>query len=196
MKKLLCTLSATLVLALTVGAQDKLVVWNGEDAAKGHGWSAPKNDDNSFKAQKETARSGDTALELKLKGDAWFGGGFNWHDWWPETAGNDTSAFTHLVFACKIKGDLDANIGVSLGSNNRNSTEPVLLSTYAKDVNLRDGEWHEITIPLADFKSAEGKPFDRKAVWEIGFGSWQQDSRSFSLFLDDITFVKREAKTE
>ena len=185
--------AATLVSADTAS----LTVWDGETAARGGGWASPHADDkdkNFIKPQTATAHGGETALELRLEGGAWLGGGWNWHAWWPGDAGTDTTGFTHLVFWAKAAGGAVENFTVHLtgSGNNKNSSEPVRVAEHAKGVDLHDGEWHKIQIPLADFLSKEDKPFDRKTVWEITFGTWSQNERAFSLFIDDIGFVKIE----
>ena len=183
---------AALAAATSIADTPTLIVWNGEDAAKGGGWAAPQKDTNSFKAQTATAKSGDTALELRLEGGAWMGGGWNWFGWWPEDAGTDTTDHTHLVFWIKQTGNVE-NLTVALTcSSTKNATETVQVATYMKAADPKNEGWREVAIPLADFKAAADKPFDRKTVWGIDFGSWSQDERAFSLFIDDIGFAKRE----
>ena len=185
--------AATLAVArVFADAPKPLVVWNGESAANGHGWAAPQKDANSFKAQTATAKSGNTALELRLEGEGWIGGGWNWHGWWPDDAGDDTTAYTHLVFWIKQKGDVE-NLTVLLTcSATKNGTENVQVAQYMKAADPKDDGWREVVVPLADFKAAPDKPFDRKTVWGIDFGSWAQHGRSFTLFIDDIGFANIE----
>jgi len=195
MKKTILLLAACFLLPVFANTP-LLTVWNGEEAARGGGWAVPRNEANSIKTQTATAYSGDTALEFQFEGNAWLGGGWNWFSWWPEDAGTDTTAFTHLVFRIQQHGDVQ-NLTVSLASSsNKNASEPVRLADYFKNVVLDAREWHQAVIPLADFKSQEDKPFDPKTVWEITFGTWAQHSRTFTLFIDDIGFEKREPKIE
>ena len=190
-------LLATCALFLAHAETPTLTVWDGGDAAKGGGWAAPKKDENTLKAQTAVSHSNDNALELHLEGDAWMGGGWNWHAWWPEDAGTDTTPYTHLVLWLRQKGDAIENLTVTLSSSStKNGAEPVAVAKYLKDADVNDGEWHEVLIPLADFKGADDKPYDPKAAWEITLGSWSQNTRAFSLFVDDIAFTTREAKLE
>ena len=194
MKKLLIASLLTAGCSLsTLADTPPLVVWNGESAAEGHGWTSPQKDANTFKAQTATARSGNTALELRLEGGGgeWMGGGWNWHGWWPDDAGNDTTPYSHLVFWVKQSGDVEGLTVLLNCSGTKNGTEPVPVATYMKAADPKDDGWREVVVPLADFKTAEGKPFDRKTVWGIDFGSWAQNDRAFTLFIDDIGFENR-----
>jgi len=57
---------------------NRVVVWDGESAAQGAGWSNPKG--STIGPQTVVAHSGNTALEFKFKGggDDWPGAGWNW----------------------------------------------------------------------------------------------------------------------
>ncbi len=193
MKKTLLAFSALCALSLSA-----VTVWNGEDVATGGGWAGPKNEINFFKPQTDFAHNGTTALELHGEGAEWIGGGWNWMNWWPENGGTDLTAFSHLTFWIRQSGDAIENLTVTLVSSiTKNPAEPVPLANYVKAANLRDAAWHEIVIPVADFKPKNDEtPFDPKAVWEIIFGSWAQYPRAFSLYIDDIDFINREQKID
>ena len=177
--------------------ETSLVVWDGEDVARGSGWASPKIDKNTFKPQTNTVHSGASALALHLEGERWIAGGWSWHGWWPADAGTDTTPFTHLTFQLLHAGDPVENFSVALTcSATKNACASVPIADHLKRIDLFDNNWHKISIPLTAFKSAEDKPFDPKTVWEITFGSWSEEARAFSLFIDDITFVKNEPEFE
>ena len=170
-------------------AADKLVVWDGDQITDGQSWVAPQRDTNSYKPQAAEAHSGKTALELRAEGAEWVGGGWNWHGWWPPTAGADTTRFTHLTFWLKVKGRFTNQINVWLNcSATKKECTKVNLFDYVKDV--ADGQWHELVIPLADL-TKEQTGFDPKTVWEFDLGTWSPETGSISLFVDDIAFENR-----
>jgi len=187
---------AALWLALASGraaGAEKLVVWDGEDAANGNSWVAPKKDTNYFKAQDKDAHSGKTALELRAEGEQWMGGGWNWHGWWPEDSGDDISGFRNLTFWIKVTGRKPASLTVALNcSSTKKPTAALSILDYSKDA--ADGQWHEVVIPMEDFAKKEKTEFDPKKAWEIDLGTWAQEKDPVSLFIDDIAFDNRPAK--
>jgi hypothetical protein len=58
-------------------AVKRVVVWDGEQASTGAGWTNPTT--ATIKPQTVEAHSGNTALEFRFKGDkGWLGAGWNW----------------------------------------------------------------------------------------------------------------------
>ena len=175
---------------------EPLTVWNGEDHNGGVAWVAPQTPVNAFRQQGDQAHSGHSALELTGNGVEWIGGGWSWRGWYPPGAGEDIRVFSNLVFWIKITGDDPGMLSVALVS--AITTKPsgqVLVGEYAGDsVNLRDGSWHEIVVPLADLAAAKDKLFDPRSVWEIDLNTWAPAARAFHVYVDDISFDNRPAR--
>ena len=80
-------------------AEDRLVVWDGDKFASGHGWCGPGGGFTFIKAQSEEAHNGKVAIEFhgELNG-GWCGGGWNWYGWYPPNAGTDIRGYRNLSF--------------------------------------------------------------------------------------------------
>ena len=171
----------------------KLVVWDGETAANGASWVTPKKDSNYFKPQEKETHSPKAALELRAEGEPYVGGGWNWHSWWPEDAGDDISGFKNLTFWIKVTGRKPVTLTVALNcSSTKKATAALSILDYCKDA--ADGQWHEVVVPLEDFAKKEKTDFDPKKAWEADFGTWAQENDAVSLFIDDLGFDSREKK--
>lgn len=175
------------------------VIWNGEDdAAAAKGW-ADCDKKPGCKAQLEPTPgagvNGSAGLKFQGEGPGFLGMGWNWFGWYPDTGGTDVSAYQTLTFSVRIVAaspalapDL-AGTSVSLGcSKGKKSSASVAFSKYAKDA--LDGNWHKVTIPLAELQKAEGKELDLKTIWEFRIGTWSGSERKFEIYLDDIAFEK------
>lgn len=183
---------------LTLSPRDaRLTVWDGEAFARGLAWTGPPSPLNFIKPQTDEAYSGRVALEFRGEGAGWIGGGWNWHGWYPEKAGDDIRPYANLVFRIKIVGDDPGGLTVALVSSlTKKPTGAVPVAEYAGDgVNLRDGQWHEVVIPLRDLMTTGKDPFDPSRVWELSLNSWAPKRRAFSVFLDDIGFDTRPVRS-
>ena len=171
----------------TSASLKRLVVWDGEQAAKGAGWANPKP--CSIGPQTAEAHSGDTALEFKFQGggDEWLGAGWNWCAFQTGPYGTDITAFKSFTFWMKTKGKVtDPQINLLCNGEKfdlpEHHTEKVSVLNYCS--RLLDGKWHQVTIPLADFNPPKG--FDPLHVGEVQMFNAGEGDGSF--FMDDIGF--------
>jgi len=175
------------------------VVWDGDEtggAAKG--W-ADCDKKPACKAllgpEPGVGRNNSIGLKFAGEGPGWIGSGWNLFGWWPKDAGVDVSGTTHLVLWVKVEiknaeqGFAPDALTVALKCSNSDKciSNPAPLAKYTKD-KLLDGQWHEIAVPLSDVKKVE---FDPKKVWEVGVNVWSETPKSFTVFVDDISFQKR-----
>lgn len=177
--------------------QPRLIVWDGDEVAKGGGWvhvsKDPKNQTSFFKAQDREVHNGKKALELHAEVGEWAGGGWNWHSWTPKDAGDDVRGYQNLTFwvkyDCAIKpGALQ--VAISSSGDNQTSAHLDALK-YCADA--LDGQWHEVVIPLKDLQTDSS--LDPKKVWEINIGLWLGSAEKFSLYVDEIGFAGRAPAT-
>ena len=173
-------------------ASERMIVWDGDTFAHGHGWAAPQEPFIYLKSQTEEAHSGKVALEFHGDGAGWMGGGWNWHGWYPENAGTDISGFRNLVLWAKAVGDDPGGIELLLHcSAGKKQTGKVSVQGYCPDLN--DGQWHEIVIPLADlYHGVAG--YDPRKTWQFDLNIWAPKERRFSLYIDDIGFDNRRSR--
>jgi sugar phosphate isomerase/epimerase len=172
-------------------AVKRVVVWDGEQASKGDGWTTPAT--ATIKPQSVEAHSGNTALEFKFKGSKeWLGAGWNWLAFKTGNVGTDASAMKNLTFWIKTKGKggaLQLNLlcnGEVLDTPEEHTAKVQVLKYCPR---LLDGEWHEVVIPLADLTPAKG--FNPRIISEIHFGFMAGEGTDGSFFVDDIAFDGR-----
>jgi Carbohydrate binding domain (family 11) len=164
----------------------RMVVWDGEQAVKGTGWTNPKT--CSIGPQTVEAHSGNTAVEFKFKGDGdWLGAGWNWCAFQTGPYGTDISAMKKFTFWIKSKGKI-TDLQINLLCNGpvfdmpEHHTEKVSVLAYCPQ--LSDGQWHQVSIPLTDLKQPKG--FDPLHVGELQmFNAGAGDG---SYFFDDLAF--------
>jgi len=175
-----------------------LVVWDGETATKGAGWANPSAT-CTISAQTDEAHSGNTAVEFRFKGDGkngWLGCGWDWASFQVGEYGTDISTMKNFSFWLKVKGtaaDLAFNLlcnGEPALDQPQHHTEKVIVSKYCP--NWKDGEWHQIIVPLKDLVQPVG--FDAKHVAEMQFFNTGAGDGSF--FIDDLAFDGTSAKTQ
>jgi hypothetical protein len=181
---------------------ERLTVWDGERSdLKAAGWSGPDPKTKSIAAVPGVGVHDSVGLRWQAAGSQWMGFGWNWFSWYPRNAGTDVTDYEALVFALRIEAPLPAQrptaeaLMVTLsssGGTGKKSTASVGLTKYAP-ATLMDGSWHEITIPMADLY-AGAKGFDRKTVWELDFGHWSEQTKTFTATIDDIGFVKSRSR--
>ena len=146
-------------------AEKRIVVWDGEQANIGAGWVNPTT--STIKPQSAESHSGNTALEFKFKGsNQWLGAGWNWCAFKTGPHGADITSMKYFTFWIKKKGKV-ADLQINLLCNGKvfdmpeHHTEKVSVLKYCPQ--LLDGEWHQVRIPLTNFKQPMG--FDR-TVWK------------------------------
>jgi hypothetical protein len=190
---MLLALSTTVIYAAEVNGEmpvplKSVVVWDGEKATKGAGWSNPKG--STIGPQTAEAHSGHSALEFKFKGgsgDEWPGAGWNWCAFQTGPYGTDITPFKYFTFWMKTKGKV-VDPKINLLCNGRvfdlpeHHTEKVSILNYCPQ--LLDGDWHKVSIPLADLKQPKG--FDPLHVGEVHMFNAGAGDGSF--FMDDIGF--------
>ena len=173
-------------------ASERMIVWDGDRFAHGHGWAAPQKPFIYLKSQTEEAHGGKVALEFHGDGAGWMGGGWNWHGWYPENAGTDISGFRNLVLWAKVVGDDPGGIELLLHSSaGKKQTGKVSVQDYCPDLN--DGKWHEIVIPLVDLYHGV-KGYDPRKTWQLDLNIWAPKERRFSLYIDDVGFDNRRSR--
>ncbi len=172
-------------------AVKRVVVWDGEQAKTGGGWTNPAT--MSIKPQTAEAHSGNTSLEFNFKGNKeWLGAGWNWMAFKTGILGTDASEMKNLTFWIKSKGKagpLQINLlcnGVVLDTP-EGHTAKVQVLRYCPQ--LLDGQWHEVVIPLAALKPAKG--FNPKIMCELQMGFMAEAGTDGSFFIDDIAFDDR-----
>ena len=138
------------------------------------------------------------ALAFHAEGKEWNGCGWNWFGWYPENAGSDIRPYDELQLWLRLeskskhhapgKDGFAVLLGCSKGGKN---TAGVQVTKYAEG-DVYDGKWHKVTIPLGDlYIGNEGKEFDPETAWELRIVTWDPHPRDFTVYLDDITFVKK-----
>ncbi len=167
----------------------QVVVWDGEQANKGAGWTNPTT--ATIKPQTVEAHSGKKALEFKFESNKeWVGAGWNWCAFQTGHYGTDISAMKNFTFWIKKKG-IVADLQINLLCNGpvfdmpEHHTEKVSVLKYCPQ--LLDGKWHKVSIPLADLKQPEG--FDPLHVAELQMFNAGVGDGSF--IFDDIAFDNR-----
>jgi len=187
--------------AAPVVSGSQMLIWNGDDVkGTAQGWGdcdqKPKCKVTIGLVEKEGV-NGSAALRIHGLGGGWLGGGWNWFGWWPENGGTDISQYDDVTFMVRVVAKEEkllpdaGGVGVGLRcSNGKHSSPFIPIGQRAK--NFTDGKWHKVSIPISEFrKGKEGKSFDLKSVWELNFSAWNDSSREFDLYFDDISVEKR-----
>ena len=102
----------------------------------------------------------------------------------------------NLVFWMKVEvlegamGPAPDALGTSLSSSTaEGETEWVPFASFMPDVDLFDGEWHKVVIPLsALWDSEKGKAFDKKKAWGWNIGEWSGEPQNYTIYFDEIGF--------
>jgi hypothetical protein len=174
--------------AIEVPATRDLLVWNGDEEAKGGGWLWPEQAPMVKPAPAASAaRIGKQGLAMHVEGVPTMGFGWNWFGWFPKEAASDISAMRTLVFAIRVDGaSKPTAVRVQVKSNdNQGSAEVDLLPLYP---TLCDGKWHEIAVPLATLQ-ASGK-LDATKAWELAFALSAPAAITCDVSIDEIGFAK------
>jgi hypothetical protein len=170
-----------------VPARD-LMVWNGDEVAKGGGFNWPEKAGMTKPAPtNDGARAGKAALKFHLEAVRQGGFGWNWHGWFPKDAGTDISAMAAVVLAVRVDGAAKPDsLSVSLKSNNgKQSKEADLVALYP---GLLDGQWHEAVVPLTAI--LPGGELDLAKAWEIVVSATAKADMTCDIYLDEVGFAK------
>jgi hypothetical protein len=179
----------TTVCGLAAGEVVQIVAWDGEREAKGAGWTNVTGGGFvTVQPQTEVAHSGNTALEMRAKGQKWLGAGWNWVGF-AKREGTDVRTMKNFVFWVKRSGqagDLLINLlcGGEVFDTPEHHTAKVRLINYCPE--LHDGAWHRVVIPLADLQTVPG--FDFTKVCEVQMGMMAKAPVDCSFYFDDIGF--------
>lgn len=127
------------------------------------------------------------------EGPEWLGFGWNWFGWWPADAGTDISQYKAIKFWIRVQGKSaqeapdPRSVKVQLAcSKTKELSAGVVIADYAAD--FADGQWHEVTLPVAEFLKGDGAQFDPHTAWEFRIGTWAADARNFDMHFDEIGF--------
>lgn len=181
-------LPADLTQVIDVPAKRDLLVWNGDEEAKGSGWLWPEQAPMTKPAPAPTsARIGKQGLAMHVEGVANVGFGWNWFSWFPKDAATDISSMGSLVLAIRIDGaSKPTSVRVQVKSNdNQGSAEVDLLPLYP---TLCDGKWHEVAVPLATLQA--GGKLDATKAWELCFAMGATGMLTCDVSLDEVGFSK------
>ena len=167
-------------------AVKRVVVWDGEQANRGAGWTNPTT--CTVELQTAEVHSGNTAVEFKFQGSgAWLGAGWNWCAFQTGPYGTDITAMKNFTFWVKKKG-IVSDLQINLLCNGKefdmpeHHTEKVSVLEYCPQ--LFDGQWHHVSIPLVDFTQPKG--FDPLHLGELQMFNAGAGDGSF--FFDDLAF--------
>ncbi len=167
-----------------------LKVWNGEGYAGGGGWMG--GGAGAFlKPTTSDHFDGTACLEFHVENAAAAEGGWNWFNW-AQTTLTDVSAYKTLSLAIKCTDGADAakrptTVRVCLNCGpNKISSAAVDISAYGKE--LLDGQWHRLSIPLADLQVAK-PPFDQHSVYELRLSTTSPAATPYSILVDAVAFA-------
>ena len=178
--------------ASTPAPVGKLTVWDGDGVGpSAKGW-CEKRPLCSLDPAPDSGHAG-VGLKYHAEGPEWLGFGWNWFGWWPKDAGTDITQYKNLNFWIRVQGKSDKegpdpkSVQAQLAcSKTEKLSKGVPVADYVS--NFADGQWHEVTIPVAEFLKGEGAEFDPKSTWEFRIGTWASDARNFEIYFDDIGF--------
>ena len=170
-----------------VPARD-LLVWNGDEAAKGGGFNWPEKAGMTKPVPtNEGARAGKAALKFHLEATLTGGFGWNWHGWFPKDAGSDINSMAVLLFAIRVDGAAKpTSLRVSLKSNNAKASKEADLLAFCPAA--LDGRWHEVAVPLTAM--LPGGELDLAKTWEIVIAASAKTEMTCDILLDELGFAK------
>jgi len=167
-------------------APEPLVLWNGESADVGVGWTVRKKLMSIEAVTDEDAHSGDQAIVARFSHPEIFcGWGWQWFKWFPKPEGTDIRPYSTLHIALKVEGPRPPNeLMLSLASpGDHHTTQRLKLKQRVPD--LFASEWHAIELPREDFYTADMK-FDPEHTIQVIMGTWNEDG-DFAVWMDDIS---------
>ena len=177
-------------MSLDMALKSKLMMWDGDKFPDNpRSWTAPPKS-CKVTITKAESHSGKKCVQLHGDGAAYLGFGFNLSGWYPPDAVWDISNYKNLSFWIRVDaapGKEPNRLNVHLASAGGKESNILDVETYAPDI--KDGQWHEVVVPI---KYLLGKEFDPTQCWEIDFGQWSQDPRTFDVYVDEIGVDNRE----
>lgn len=174
-----------------------LAIWNGDDVSPtAKEWAScdTKPCTTTLLPTPKIGKGGSIGLEFKAstKG-GYVGFGWNWTSWYKGGATNITGR-KNLKFSIQIvptsaeTAPAADGIRVRLGCAKVEKCGKVVQSLAKYDAKVLDGQWHDITIPLADFKTEDKDEWDDTTAWEFQIHNWAPTPRDFVAHIDDIRF--------
>ncbi|MEO5975972.1 MAG: hypothetical protein ABIS36_02160 [Chryseolinea sp.] len=163
----------------------KLVLWNGESNSPGVGWVSPEGDSMSIAQQDTIFRSSKNSVAIHMaRHHVFLEAGWQWSAW-TATVETNIKSYIKINLSVKVDGPIRPDdMMLSLASpGDHHTTQRVSLKLY--DPALMDGNWHDLSIPLADLFTSDMK-FDPAHAIQIIFATWNE-SGDFLLYLDDLS---------
>jgi hypothetical protein len=174
-----------------------LIVWDGDDVSPtAKEWASCDTQPctTTLSPAPKIGTNGSIGLEFKaVAKSGYVGFGWNWTSWYAGGATNITGRKT-LKFSIQIipaslelapAGD---GIRVRLGCAKVEKCGKVVGSIAKYTPNVTDGKWHDVAIPLADFKTEDKDEWDDGSAWEFQIHNWAPVPRDFVAHVDDIRF--------
>jgi hypothetical protein len=175
-------------IAEVVAVRD-LMVWNGDEVAKGAGWVWPKDPPTLAPAITNTVvRQGKAALHLHGEGSTGAAFGWNWQAWFPTDSGTDLTGMKTLLLSIRVEGMVkpeSLRICLNCSSSKKATKEIDLIQRYP---GITDGAWHEVSVLLDDM--TVGTEFDPKKAWEINVLTGAKALLNEDIYLDEIGFAR------
>jgi hypothetical protein len=159
-------------------------LWNGEDKASGVGWVSPASKDMEIKTAKSEGKASSTGISFRMAHQNLFlEAGWQWSTW-AKVEPTDLRPYKTLKISVKFAGPrLPSDLLLSWPSpGDHKTTQRLSLKRY--DAAILDGAWHDLSIPLQDFYTAD-MPFDVGTAIQLIFGTWNDD-KDFTVIVDDI----------
>jgi hypothetical protein len=176
-----------LMSGMTLAADPKLVVWDGDEHKDGGGWGHGADKPSAVHSEGHSEK---TSVRFVKDGPGWGGWGWNWHNWKPNAV-DDVTGYTTFSFWARVTGSTKpTQMLVSLASNDGKHSQTVDALKYQP--KLLDGEWVEVRIPMKDLLG-EKPQLDVTKVFEVVFGESTPGPVRFCVFVDDIAFEKEGA---
>ncbi len=174
--------------AQVVAVRD-LMVWNGDEFAKGAGWMDPKGGPTLLPAITNTVvRQGKAALRLHGEAATSASFGWNWFGWNPADGGTDITSMKTLLFAIRIDGEVKPTalrLSLNCSTGKKPSKQVELIARFP---GLCDATWKEVAIPLEELTT--GSDFDPKKAWEIDLVISAKSALNNDIYLDEIGFSR------
>jgi hypothetical protein len=174
-----------------------LVVWNGDDVnPTSKSWSDCDSKPCTVVVEPTPKVGSKDSVGLEFRVDTskgWTGFGWNFTSWYAGGAA-DVTGRKKLKVMLKItaeSAEFAPEVGalqIGLRCAKTKQCNRGLGGLMKYDPKVADGEWHDISIPLADMKPEKGSIWDPESVWELTLSQWAPTPKKFVLVVDDIRF--------
>ncbi len=174
-----------------------LVVWNGDEvspASKGWAECDTKPCTATVAPTPKAGSNDSTGLAFTVDtSKGWAGCGWNFTSWYAAGA-SDLAGRKTLKLMLKIVAESpDAapdltSLQLGLRCAKAKECNAGVMGIAKYDPKAGDGQWHELSVPLADLKPDKGAIWDAGSVWELSISGWAPTPKKFAIHLDDIRF--------